>query len=51
MAHRDGPDSGAVEIRSGHSDDAVMIVRAAGASARVRARFDLGLLDLPIATR
>jgi hypothetical protein len=47
MAHRDSPDGGAVEIRSGRTQDAVMIVRAAGASAAVRSRFDQGLLDLP----
>ncbi len=48
MAHRESPDSGAVEIRSGRLDDARMIVRAAGASTRVRARFDLGLLAVPV---
>ncbi len=48
MAHRDGPDSGAVEIKSGLIADARMIVLAAEASATVRARFDIGLLDLPI---
>lgn len=48
MAHRESPDSGAVEIRSGRSDDARMIVRAAGASIRVRARFDPGLLAVPV---
>lgn len=47
MAHRESPDSGAVEIKSGRDSDAVMIVTAAAASARVRARFDLGLLALP----
>jgi len=47
MAHRDGPDSGAVEIRSGLMSDARMIVAAAEASASVRSRFDIGLLDLP----
>lgn len=47
MAHRESPDSGAVEIRSGRVSDARMIVRAAAASADVRARFDLGLLDPP----
>ena len=49
MAHRESPDSGAVEVPSGRVTDARMIVRAAAASARVRARFDLGLLDLPVA--
>ncbi|MEZ5096874.1 MAG: hypothetical protein R2731_12595 [Nocardioides sp.] len=43
MAHRDGPDSGAVEIRSGQVDDAAMIVAAADASVRVRKRFDPAL--------
>lgn len=47
MAHRESPDSGAVEITSGKAVDARMIVLAAAASARVRARFDSGLLDLP----
>ena len=47
MAHRESPDSGAVEISSGRTSDARMIVLAAAASARVRSRFDLGLLDLP----
>jgi hypothetical protein len=47
MAHRESPDSGAVEIKSGRTSDARMIVRAAAASATVRARFDVGLLDLP----
>lgn len=47
MAHRESPDSGAVEITSARLADARMIVLAAAASARVRARFDLGLLDLP----
>ena len=49
MAHRDAPDSGAVEITSGMTGDARMIVLAAEASARVRARFDAGLIDLPVA--
>ena len=47
MAHRESPDSGAVEIKSGKTSDARMIVLAAAASARVRSRFDPGLLDLP----
>lgn len=47
MAHRDGADSGAVEIKSGLVADARMIVAAVEASAVVRARFDFGLLDLP----
>lgn len=51
MAHREereGGDSGAVEITSGGTDTSRMIVRAAAASATVRARFDLGLLALPV---
>lgn len=47
MAHRESPDGGAVEVKSGKTSDARMIVLAAAASARVRARFDSGLLDLP----
>lgn len=43
MAHRDGPDSGAVEIRSGQAADAAMIVAAAAASVTVRRRFDPNL--------
>ena len=38
MAHRDSPDSGAVQIKSGKTDDAVMVVDAAAASVAVRAR-------------
>jgi hypothetical protein len=51
MAHRESPDSGAVEIKSGKVSDSAMIVAAAAASAQVRARFDPGLLDLPVAAR
>lgn len=47
MAHRDSQDSGAVQITGGRVSDAEMIVAAAAASARVRSRFDPGLLDLP----
>lgn len=47
MAHRDSPDGGAVQITGGRVSDAEMIVAAAAASARVRSRFDPGLLDLP----
>lgn len=46
MAHRDGPDSGAVEIRSGRVADADMIVAASAASVRVRARFDPSLAGI-----
>ncbi|WP_457111972.1 hypothetical protein [Marmoricola sp. URHA0025 HA25] len=47
MAHRDGPSSGAVEITSGKLDDALMIVAASAASARMRSAYDPGLLRLP----
>lgn len=47
MAHRDAEDSGAVTIPSNRASDARLIVDAATASARVRARFDPGLLTLP----
>lgn len=47
MAHRDGPDSGAVEVPGGVKD-ATMIVSAAAASARARALIDPGLVDLPV---
>jgi hypothetical protein len=50
MAHRessDSGDSGAVVIPLGRTADARLVVAAAGASARVRARFDPGLLTLP----
>ncbi len=50
MAHReatDSGDSGAVVIPTGRAADASLIVAAADASARVRARFDPGLLALP----
>lgn len=43
MAHRESPDSGAVELRSGRVADARLIVRAAAASVRVRRRFDPAL--------
>lgn len=48
MAHRDGPDSGAVEVPGGIKD-AAMIISAAAASARARALIDPGLIDLPVA--
>jgi len=47
MAHRessDSGDSGAVVIPAGRTTDARLVVRAADASARVRARFDPSLL-------
>ncbi|OBC08913.1 hypothetical protein A5784_05835 [Mycobacterium sp. 852013-50091_SCH5140682] len=40
MAHRDNPDSAAIQIPKGHESDAEMIVRAAHASVRARAKFD-----------
>ncbi|CAN5698433.1 hypothetical protein BH11ACT8_BH11ACT8_33040 [soil metagenome] len=45
MAHRESADSGAVEIASGRTSDARMLVDAAAASALVRSQFDRGLLD------
>ena len=38
LAHRDGPDSGAIEIKSGGTDDALMIVAAASTAASIRRR-------------
>jgi hypothetical protein len=40
MAHRESEDSAAIEIRPGHADDAALIVAAADAAARSRARTD-----------
>jgi len=50
MAHRDGPDSAAVDVKN-RADDAAMIVRAAAASVSLRARFDPELLRIPGAVR
>lgn len=47
MAHRDGPDSAAIQIPKGREQDAGLIVDAAAASAAARATFDPGLLDVP----
>lgn len=47
MAHRDGPQSAAIEIPSGKIGDAAMIVRAAGTSVTLRSRFDPELTTLP----
>lgn len=47
MAHRQSPDSGAVEVKPGQTREAGMLVLATAASAQARSRFDLGLLDLP----
>ncbi|WP_094287410.1 hypothetical protein [Mycobacterium lehmannii] len=46
MAHRADPDSAAIEFPRGSEADAVMIVEAAAASVRTRARFDPGLTSL-----
>lgn len=43
MAHRESPDSAAIQIPKGHESDAQMIVAAAAASVAERARFDPGL--------
>lgn len=43
MAHRDGPDSAAVEIPPGREADATLVVDAAAASVRARATLDPGL--------
>lgn len=43
MAHRESDSSAAVEIRSGRTDDAAMIVAASDAAACARARADLAL--------
>jgi hypothetical protein len=46
MAHRESQSSAAIEIRSGRSDDAAMIVTAADAAARARARIDPALFSV-----
>ncbi|OBI17449.1 hypothetical protein A5712_02675 [Mycobacterium sp. E2327] len=43
MAHREDPDSAAIQIPKGSDSDAAMIVRASCASVAVRARIDPGL--------
>ncbi len=43
MAHRDGPDSGAVQFPTGREGDAALVVAAAAASVQVRRRFDPAL--------
>ncbi|BBU20741.1 hypothetical protein [Mycobacterium xenopi] len=43
MAHREDPDSAAIQIPKGYESDAVMIVTATAASVTARARFDPGL--------
>jgi hypothetical protein len=47
MAHRDGPDSAAVEIPKGREPDAALIIDSAAASITARATFDPALLALP----
>jgi AIR synthase related protein, N-terminal domain len=47
MAHRDGPDSGAIEIPKGREHDAALIIDSAAASVTARATIDPGLLDVP----
>lgn len=46
MANRESPSSAAIEIRSGDSGDAVMIVAAADAAAVARAASDPGRLEV-----
>jgi hypothetical protein len=46
-SHRDGPDSGAIEIPKGRESEAGLIVEATAASVTARAQFDPGLLDVP----
>ncbi len=46
MAHRESDTSAAIEIRSGRSEDAAMIVAAAAAAATARAATDPALLAL-----
>lgn len=45
MAHREDPDSAAIQIPKGHESDAPMIVAAAAASVNARAQFDPGLAE------
>lgn len=47
MAHRDGPDSAAVDVKN-RADDASMIVRAVAASVELRGRLDPELLRIPV---
>ncbi|WP_102142498.1 hypothetical protein [Mycobacterium hubeiense] len=49
MAHREDPDSAAIQIPRGHDSDAGMIVDAAFASVRARTKIDPGL-TAPIPT-
>lgn len=43
MAHREDPDSAAIQIPKGHESDAAMIVAAASSSVCARAKIDPGL--------
>lgn len=47
MAHRDGPDSAAIEFPKGREADAALVVEAAAASVTARATVDPGLLGVP----
>ncbi|HKI42854.1 hypothetical protein [Mycobacterium sp.] len=46
MAHREDPDSAAIQIARGRESDAAMIVAAAAASVNARAQFDPGLAEV-----
>jgi hypothetical protein len=48
MAHRDGPDSAAIEIPKGRDPDAGLIVDSAAASVAARATVDPGLLGVAV---
>jgi hypothetical protein len=50
MAHRDGPDSAAIEIPKGREQDAQLVIEATAASVTARSTFDPGLLDLRAST-
>jgi len=47
MAHRDGPDSAAIEIPKGREQDAGLVVDATATSVAARATVDPGLLNVP----
>lgn len=50
MAHRDGPESAAIEIPKGREQDALLVIEAAAASVAARATIDPGLLTVgPVA--
>ncbi|AOS94994.1 hypothetical protein AN480_28590 (plasmid) [Mycobacterium intracellulare subsp. chimaera] len=46
MAHREDPDSAAIQIPRGHESDAAVIIGAAAASVKARAQFDPNLAEL-----